>query len=83
MLATLTHICWARRRDRRRLPRWPGALEDSDPTVRRQAALTLGGLRSEQARAALAAAALDTDPLVRHGVAVALANWTKPRATAK
>jgi len=50
---------------------------DPDPRVRRAVARALGAVRSEEARWALQAAALDSDKSVRQVVASALARWEK------
>ena len=54
--------------------------QDPDTSVRRQAASTLGQLRSEQVPTALAAGASDADPQVRDTVRKALAKWEQRRA---
>jgi len=53
---------------------------DPDPRVRRAVARALGAVRSEEARCALQAAALDSGKSVRQAVASALARWEKRHA---
>lgn len=57
--------------------------QDPDPFVRRQAAVTLGRLRSEEARRALVTATSDPNPMVQQAATAALGNWEKRGAVSK
>ena len=56
---------------------------DPDPSVRRQAAASLGTLRTDEAKRALTAATPDADPMVQRAVSSALAKWQTPSALRK